>query len=133
MGSHNDEYVLMPEVIIRKATIFDHGEILNLSIQWFEELAINGFPLACPDTGVWLADLIANHIVLVGEYEDAIIGCIGVRIGFMPWNYSDKVLLNDVFMTDKRLRNTGVAGKLLDAIKQFAEDNNLMLVMGHVT
>lgn len=121
------------KVNIRKATAFDHSAILNLSVQWFEEVRVQGFPGVCAQTGVWLADLIANHLFLVGEYGDKIIGALGLRIGNVPWNVTEPVLFNELFMTDKDYRGTGISDRLIDAVKEFSEDNNLLLIMGHMT
>jgi len=107
---------------LRQATVFDHSEILKLCVEWFNELTINGFPSVCEYSGIWLADLIANHIVFIGELEGKIIGAMVLRTGFMPWNNKEKVLINDAFMTDINYRDTGIGKLLIDVTKKFADD-----------
>ena len=123
----------MSEINIRFANLFDHSEVLKLCAKWFEELSIDGFPSVCPHSGVWLADLIANHLVFVGELGTKIIGVIGLRVGNMPWNNIEKVLFNDIFMTDIDHRNSGIATMLLAVVKRFASDQQMTLIMGHMT
>jgi len=118
---------------LRQATVFDHSEILKLCVEWFNELTINGFPSVCEYSGIWLADLIANHIVFIGELEGKIIGAMVLRTGFMPWNNKEKVLINDAFMTDINYRDTGIGKLLIDVTKKFADDQDMMLILSHMT
>ncbi len=120
-------------MIIRKATVFDHSEILRLCVEWFKELSVEGMPGYCDYSGIWLADLIANHIVIVGELDGKIIGMIALRIANMPWNLKEKLLFNDGFMTYKQYRKTGIASKLLEIAKDSAKELNMCLIMGHMT
>src|SRR6185437_9102567 len=123
----------MDEVKVRGALVTDHSEILKLLLGWFEELNIKGFPGMCNYTGLWLADLIANHIVLVAEYANKIIGAIGMRVGYFPWNNEEQILSNEFLMVDKTMRKKGTADLLLKAIKQFADKGKLTVVLGHMT
>lgn len=119
------------EVMISRATILDHTRILSLLIEWFDEALVDGIPKTCGFTGVWLADLIAKHLVLIATLEDKLIGCIGLRMGYIPWNNEEQLLFNDFLMTSKDARNTGVANKLIEATKDFAKKANVTLFMGH--
>lgn len=121
------------EVVVSRANIFDHSELLKLLIRWFDELSIEGYPYIGDYTGTWLADLISNHLVFKATYDDKIIGCIGLRISHFPWNNKVSILVNDFLMTDAKYRKTGVADRLLEACKKFSDESKLLLWIGHIT
>lgn len=116
---------------IRKANIFDHSGILSMLVEWLEETSINGFPDICNYTGIWLADLIAKHMVFIATLGNKIVGSIALKFGFMPWNNEEGLLFNEFLMTDKKYRKYGVADKLIHASKDFADKSGLLLMMGH--
>lgn len=123
----------MSKVEIRKAQVIDHSEILTLLLKWFDELAIHGIPHLCGHTGVWLADLIGRHQVFIALIDNKIVGCIGLRLGFMPWNNEVPALFNDFLMTDINMREFGVADLLISTAKKHADEAQLLLMMGHFT
>lgn len=114
---------------IRKATIFDHTEILTLLIKWFEESqVIKGYDdSACG----WVSDMITNHLVLVATYEDSIIGVMGLRMTQMPWNSKDHYLISDFIMVDKNYRTVGAAHNLLQRAKEVADNAKMILLIGN--
>lgn len=118
-------------VTIMKATVLDHSRILTLGYEWFKEASINGFPDICNYTGVWLADMIAKHLVLIATIEEKLVGGIGLRFGYIPWNNEVPILVNDFLMTDKQYRKYGVAQRLIEAAKDFANKSKMFLLVGH--
>ncbi len=121
------------EIIIRRADYTEHSAIFKLLLKWFDELSIEGVPAECGYSVVWLADLIVRHHVIVATIDDKIVGCLGLRSGFFPWNNECSCLFNDFLMTEVNSRGTGVADKLIKAAKQYADDNNYLFIVGHIT
>lgn len=116
-------------VDIRRATIFDHSEVLSLLIEWFDESQIiKGYDeAAC----TWVSNMITNHLVLVAEYEDRIIGVMGLRITQMPWNSKDYYIISDFIMVDKDYRTFGAAHNLLKSAKETADKAEMILLIGN--
>lgn len=119
------------EILISRATIYDHGELLELLISWFDECADDNIAKPCAFTGVWLADLIAKHIVITARINGKLVGSIGLKRSFFPWNNEKVILVDDFLMTDKEYREFGTAGKLLKAAKDFADQFDHTLLIGH--
>ncbi len=118
-------------VTINKATVFDHGQLIELLMTWFDECDCDYIPKTCSYTGIWMADLIARHMVLVAKIEDKIVGSLGLRITHFPWNNEVKVLSDDFLMVDKEFREYGVANKLITAAKDLAKEFKHLLMIGH--
>ncbi len=121
------------EIIIRKAAYTDHSAIFTLLLKWFDELSIEGIPAECPYSVVWLADLMARHHVVVATIDNKVVGCLGLRLGFIPWNNEVPALFNDFLMTDIDIREFGVADLLIRAAKDHADEAQLTLILGHFT
>lgn len=119
------------DITINRATILDHSRILNLLITWFDEALLKGLPNVCGYTGVWLSTLISQHLVLMACQGDKLVGCIGLKLGYLPWNNEVNILVNEFLMTEKEARKLGVADKLIKAAKDFAKKGGLILTMGH--
>lgn len=133
MEAHNSGSVLNMEIAIKKATLLEHTAILELLLEWFNELTINGLPHICGFTGVWLAELISKHMVITACIDKKIVGILGLKYGFMPWNNEVGVLFGEFLMTDKEYREKGVADKIIEAAKAFSKQTKLTLMMGHFT
>jgi hypothetical protein len=118
-------------IIIKKATYLDHGRILELILKWFDEVTTEDIPKACNYTGVWLADLIARHAVIIAEWGGNIVGAIGLKFTNFPWNNEVTILSDDFLMTDKESRHLGVADKLIKGAKGLANELKLPLMLGH--
>lgn len=118
-------------ISINRANIYDHGAILELLVSWFDEITEPNIPKPCAHTGVWLADLIARHIVIVAKLEDKIVGCIGLRFTHFPWNNEVTALSDDFLMTDKEFRHLNIADKLIKSAKSFAKEFKHILMIGH--
>lgn len=118
-------------ISINRATIYEHGALVELLISWFDESKDESIPKPCAYSGVWLADLIARHVVLVAKLGDKVIGAIGLKITHFPWNNEVYILTDNFFMTDKEFRHLGVADKLIKAAKDFANEFKHILVIGH--
>lgn len=114
-----------------KATYKDHTSLVHLLLQWLGETAIKDFPKDCNHSGVWIADLIAKHLVLIATLGDKLIGAIALRFGYLPWNNEVPILFNEFLMTDKKYRKTGVTDKLIQAAKDFADTSKMFLMVGH--
>lgn len=118
---------------IRAATIFDHSAILCLLIEWFDESqVIKGYDdSACN----WLSEMISmpHNMVLVAEYNDMIVGCLGLRTTCMPWNKSCNFLSADFIMTEKEYRYLGIGTELLREAKKVADFDGLLLLAGNST
>lgn len=119
--------------IIRRANLKDHGAILELLLQWFDECAVPNYPRECNYTGVWLADLIANHIVLIAEIDEKIVGTVSLKIGYLPWNNEQSMIFNDFLMTNKNYRKEGITNKLIDECKKCSEKIKQPLFIGHLS
>lgn len=116
-------------VNIRRATIFDHTEILKLLIQWFEESQIiKGYDEAACG---WLSHMITNELVLVATYENKIIGVMGLRTTQMPWNSKENYIINDFIMVHKDYRTLGAASNLLSKAKEIADSAEMILLIGN--
>lgn len=118
---------------VRKATMFDHTEILILVCKWFEESQIiKGYDEAASN---WLSNMITycNSRVFVVVQDAKIVGCVGIRITQFPWNSKDSFIVCDFIMTDPQHRKNGVAKLLLDAMKDVAHEINLPLLIGHAS
>jgi GNAT superfamily N-acetyltransferase len=118
-------------ISINRATIYDHGAIVELLIAWFDECQDESIPRPCAYSGQWLADLIAKHIVLVAKHDGKLIGVIGLKFTHFPWNNEVSILTDNFFMTDPEYRYLGVADKLIKASKSFAKEFKHILVIGH--
>jgi GNAT superfamily N-acetyltransferase len=118
-------------VTIRRATVLDHSRILELLIKWLEESLIKGLPGCCMYSGIWLADLIAKHLVLIACRDDKLLGSICLKKGYLPWNNEMPLLFNEFLMTEEEGRELGVADRLLAASKEFAKQEGSILMMGH--
>ena len=121
------------EIIITNANLLDHSEVLKLLIKWFDESLIDGVPKVCAFTGIWLSDMIANQIVLIATLNQEIVGTLGLKMGFFPWNNQQKVIFADFIMTEPTKRHLKVADKLIKEAKNIAESLKLTLVAGHFT
>lgn len=119
------------EIEIKKATLLDHSAVLSLLFEWFNELSINGLPNICGYTGVWLADLIAKHVVITASIDNKIVGILGMRYGFMSWNNEKGVLFNEFLMTHKDFKDQALTDKMIIAAKDFAKQAKLVLITGH--
>ena len=116
-------------VNIRRATIFDHTEILKLLIQWFEESQIiKGYDEAACG---WLSHMITNELVLVATYENKIIGVMGLRTTQMPWNSKENYIINDFIMVHKDYRTLGATSNLLSKAKEIADSAEMILLIGN--
>lgn len=119
------------EIIIEKANRHDHSEIMNLLEEWFEESPLKFIPRGCPYSTIWLSDLIVNHLVIVGRKAGKIIGALGLRVTYFPWNNEVLILTDDFFMTKKEERSTGISDLLIDEAKRWANIRKMILNMGH--
>ncbi len=119
------------DILITRATIYDHGELLELLLSWFDECTDDSIPKPCAFTGVWLADLIAKHIVITAKVNGKLVGSIGLKRTYFPWNNEKVVLTDDFLMTDKEFRYLGTARELIKAAKNFANEFDFTLLVGH--
>lgn len=119
------------DVKINRASIYDHGAILELLISWFDEAKVPNIPMPCAFTGVWLADLIARHIVFTAKIDGKLVGTLGLRFTHFPWNNLVVVLSDDFLMTDSEYRQFNVAESLIKAAKEFAKEFKHPLMIGH--
>lgn len=119
------------EVTINRATPYDFSKIYELLVDWFKECACDLIPKPCNYSTVWLADLIAKHIVLIAKVNEKVVGTIGLRLTYFPWNNEVQALTDDFLMTDKEYRHLKVADKLIEAAKKVAVDLKFILMMGH--
>lgn len=116
-------------VIIKRATILDHSEILSLLIEWFQDSQIiKGYDsTACR----WVADMITNHLILAAVYDEKIIGVMGLRTTLMPWNSSNYYLISDFIMVNRDYRDVGAASNLLTRAKEVADEIKMILLIGN--
>lgn len=121
------------DVIIERATIFDQTPLLRLLDKWFDESLIKGLPGECEYSGVWLAQLIYDQLVLVARLGDKIIGALALSLNYLPWNNKVPILTNPFLMTEKEHRGKGTANKLIAAAKQFAFEKKLILQISHMS
>lgn len=121
------------EVIIDRATIFDQTPLLRLLDKWLDETLLEGLPRDCKYSGVWLADLIHRHMVLVARLGDKIVGSLALMLTHLPWNNEVNILTNPFLMTEEEYRHLGVTNKLIKAAKDFAKEHKLILQICHMS
>lgn len=118
-------------MIIREATIFDHTGILSCIIKWIDEAAIS-YPK--PNNGIaeWVTNVLMGGYGVVAEKEGKIVGTIGMTFTKFPWNNETWIMNNEWIHVDKEHRKGGTASKLIEAVKSFANERKLPIVMGIV-
>ena len=118
------------EVIVRKANILDISAIIPILHAWTLESPYSEYGRVSPSTGVWVAKMIKNHLFLVAEYNDKIIGSVGIREHTYPWDDTTTILNVDFIMVLQEYRETGAAMKLIDAIKDISKIACMPIQMG---
>lgn len=112
----------------RKATLEDVRPIRNLLLNWLKESPFN---LGKPNTGKgdeYIYDIIYNHFVIVAEKEGKIIGTISLVLGDM-WYTDKKFYRVDWFYVDNKKRNSRIAKKLLEYVKEYAKITRMPLIL----
>lgn len=107
-------------MIIREATVFDHTGIMKCLIKMLDELN-NVYPAPNKALSSWINDILVHGYCIVAEEDNEIVGTFGTSYAHYPWN-SDVVFMNENwFFLDKGHRKGGIAKKMVDHIKSFAD------------
>lgn len=132
MGLCMQEAILstIDKPVVRFATAYDISQVVDLLGQWTEEAAINVCGTVSPSTGVWVAQMIRDQLVLVVDFDGQVVGTLIVRDHFFPWDERTRVLFMEVLMVNKNYRKTGAGKLLVDCLKGIADKENLAIMLG---
>ena len=112
----------------RKATLDDVRPIRNLLLNWLKESPLN---LGKPNTwkgDAYIHDIIYNHFVIVAEKNGKIIGTISLVLGDM-WYTDKKFYRVNWLYVDNKKRNSRIAKKLLEYVKEYAKITRMPLIL----
>lgn len=115
-------------MIIRRATLFDHTGLLCSICDQIKE-RVTDYPEPNGAIGNWINNTLQRGIVFVAEEGGKIIGTIGMGVTHFPWNDEIEILTNEWLHVDKQYRKDNVASKLIDKIKQFADERKIIVVI----
>lgn len=120
-------------MIIRKATCLDIGDVLKLFNKYLDGAKVEAYPKINEYAGVWVADLIMRHILLIAEMEKKIIGMLGFKCAPFLWNDKVFCLAADIFMVDDEYRKSSAATSLLEEAKKLGDTLKLPVLCGVMT
>ena len=118
-------------IAIRKGNSLDISNILILFQKYLDGANVKEYPEAGDYAGVWIADLILNHVLFVAENIDKqIVGMLGFRISPFPWNNKFFCLAAEIFMVDPEFRQGNAAKEMLEESKKLGEILKMPVMCG---
>lgn len=112
-------------MIIRDATILDHTELVKSIMRQIEARILN-YPAPNKAIAVWVMNVLLNGYVVVAEEDGALVGTIGMGYTHFPWNDEIWIMNNDWLHVDEKYRHHGIANQLIDKVKEFAAEKNII-------
>ena len=121
----------MENVIIKKATIKNLEDIVNLNNELFklekdnyDETLVENWPLT-KEGNEYFKDLILNNFVIVANMNEKIIGYLAGSINekgsYEEIQYGE---INNMFIEEK-YRKYGIGKKLINEFKNYCKENNI--------
>ncbi len=112
----------------RKATLEDVKPIRNLLLNWLDESPLR---LGKPNTrkgDSYIYDIIYNNFVIVAEKDNKIVGTISV-VDEDTWYTDKKFFRVNWLYVDSKKRNSRIAKKLLEYVKEYVKINKMPLIL----
>ena len=114
---------------VRLAAPFDTQRIIEISEIGFSEHGDHYPGAEYPFILHFIIDQIYKNLVWVVEVDGEIIGVSMLNVRSWPWNPKAQFLQNDHLFVLKEHRNTGASDLLVEAMKDFAQEQKAHLML----
>lgn len=129
MVDHPEDYLIVTDIVIRRARPHDFVNIMRLLEQGVQENEVAYPPINTMKIMAWIHSTKENGEIVVAELSGRIVGSIGMTVQTWKWA-DDKYIGNEWAYVLPNFRAHGTFEALMKAAEKFSDESGIRLVFG---